>query len=110
MPPYMNNDRMYSDGSRMYSDGNNNDNGSRSYYEGPMMRDEREGRSPEMRRMYMEAREKNHDKSVQMHELEKYMQELSQDVVEMIQESSTEEKQYLEKKLLALASRIGQMK
>ena len=38
------------------------------------------------------------------------MQELSQDVVDMIQEASPEEKQYLEKKISALASQIGQMK
>jgi hypothetical protein len=38
------------------------------------------------------------------------MQELSQDIVEMIQEASPDEKQYLEKKLVALSSKIGQMK
>ena len=72
--------------------------------------DHREGRSPEVRRMYMEARDMGKDKSMQLKELEHYMQELSNDVVEMIQEAGTEEKQYLEKKLLALASKIGQMK
>lgn len=73
-------------------------------------RDHREGRSPEMRRMYMENREHGVDKTAQMHELEKYMQELTSDIVEMIQEASLEEKQYLEKKLVALSSKIGQMK
>jgi hypothetical protein len=38
------------------------------------------------------------------------MQELSQDVVEMIEDASLEEKQYLEKKISALATKIGQMK
>jgi hypothetical protein len=38
------------------------------------------------------------------------MQELSQDMVEMISDASPEEKQYLEKKITALASKIGQMK
>jgi hypothetical protein len=38
------------------------------------------------------------------------MQELSQDVVEMIEDASLEEKQYLEKKISALAMKIGQMK
>jgi hypothetical protein len=38
------------------------------------------------------------------------MQELSQDVVEMIEDATTEEKQYLEKKISALATKIGQMK
>lgn len=72
--------------------------------------DEREGRSPKSRKMYMEAREMKRDKATQLRELEKYMQELSQDIVEMIAEASPEEKQYLEKKITALASKVGQMK
>jgi hypothetical protein len=88
-----------------------NGNGSRSNYSEPMMmRDYREGRSPESRRMYMEAKEKGHDKAIQLRELEKYMQELTSDMVDMIQDASPEEKQYLEKKISALASKIGQMK
>lgn len=75
-----------------------------------MMRDWREGRSPESRRMYMESKEMGHDKAMQLRELEKYMQELSTDVVDMIQDSTPDEKQYLEKKLMALASKISQMK
>ena len=38
------------------------------------------------------------------------MQELTGDIVDMIQDSSIEEKQYLEKKITALATKIGQMK
>jgi hypothetical protein len=38
------------------------------------------------------------------------MQELSQDITEMISDASLEEKQYLEKKITALASKIGAMK
>lgn len=85
--------------------------GSRNnYYTEPMYeRDEREGRSPQNRRMYMEAKGSK-DKATQLRELEKYMQELTSDIVEMIQDSSPEEKQYLEKKITALASKIGQMK
>jgi hypothetical protein len=45
-----------------------------------------------------------------MRELEKYMQELSQDIVDMISDASPEEKQYLEKKLTTLASKVSQMK
>ena len=44
-----------------------------------------------------------------MRELEKYMQELTQDLVEMITDASPEEKQYLEKRLSVLASKVGQM-
>lgn len=83
---------------------------SRSSYTEPMYeRDEREGRSPQNRRMYMEAKGTK-DKATQLRELEKYMQELTGDMVEMIQDSSPEEKQYLEKKISALATKIGQMK
>lgn len=81
-----------------------------NYSEPKMMRDPWEGRSPEKRRMYMESRSYHVDKSTQLKELEHYVQELSSDIVEMIQEASSEEKQYLEKKLLALASKVGQMK
>lgn len=79
-------------------------------YEYPMeMRDYREGRSPRSRRMYMEAQQSHADKTTQMRELEKYMQELSQDITEMIQNASSEERQYLEKKLNVLSSKIAQM-
>ena len=43
-----------------------------------------------------------------MRELEKYMQELTQDVVEMIEGSSPEERQYLSKKISALATKLTQ--
>lgn len=98
-----------SDGHVNSGNGTSNTN-SRNYYDGPMWRDEREGRSYNSRRMYMEARDMKKDKSIQLHELEKYMQELSQDVTDMIADASIEEKQYLEKKITALASKIGQMK
>lgn len=78
--------------------------------ESPMYRDSREGRSYNSRRMYMEAKDMKRDKATQLRELEKYMQELSQDIVEMIADASPEEKQYLEKKITALASKVGQMK
>lgn len=73
-------------------------------------RSEFEGKSPLSRKMYIEAKHMNKDKATQLRELEKYMQELSQDVVDMIADASPEEKQYLEKKITALASKVGQMK
>ena len=111
---------MYADGRSRRSDGtshNDGRNGSvnstngRNYYEEPVeWRDEREGRSHISRRMYMEARDMKRDKATQLRELEKYMQELSQDITEMIADASPEEKQYLEKKITALATKIGAMK
>jgi hypothetical protein len=73
------------------------------------MRDYREGRSPASRKMYMENKEIHADKATQMRELEKYMSELTQDLLEMIENSSADERQYMEKKLTMMASKIGQM-
>ena len=104
---------MYADGRSRRSDGTSHNDGrnGRNYYEDPTeWRDEREGRSHMSRRMYMEAKDMKRDKATQLRELEKYMQELSQDITEMIADASPEEKQYLEKKITALASKIGQMK
>lgn len=70
------------------------------------MRDSREGKSPMSRKMYMESKEMHKDKVTQMKELEKYMQELSHDLTEMIQDASPEEKQLLQQKVAALATKI----
>lgn len=85
--------------------------GRRAYYtekEFPMMdiRDRREGKSPLSRKMYMEAREMNKDKLSNLKDLEMYMKELSEDVTEMIEGASQEEKQLLQKKLNMLAQKI----
>ena len=69
--------------------------------------DAREGRSYRSRKMYMEAKETHQDKTTQMRELEKYMQELAQDVTEMIEGASPEERQYLSEKISALATKLG---
>ena len=65
-----------------------------------------EGKSGHVRKMYMEAREKHHDKTIQMQELEKYAQELTNDLVEMIEDSTPEEKQFLSNRIAALATKI----
>jgi hypothetical protein len=44
-----------------------------------------------------------------MRELEKYTQELTQDIVDMIQDATPEERQYLSKKMAALANKISQL-
>ena len=100
--------------------GNTNSSSGRNYMERdrgykmetdePRWRDEREGHSYENRRMYMEAKEMKKDKTFQLRELEKYMQELGQDITDMISDASADEKAYLEKKISALAVKIGQMK
>ena len=86
--------------------------GTRGYteYELPMMmRDEREGKSHMSRKMYMESKQMHQDKNVKLKDLEKYLQELSTDISEMIEGASPEEKQLLEKRLISLGNKIGQM-
>lgn len=73
------------------------------------LRDSREGRSPMSRRMYMESKELHKDKAHKVKELEKYLQELSDDIVEMIEGASPEERQVLEKKMTNLTSKIAQL-
>lgn len=70
-----------------------------------MMRDPKEGRSGERRRMYMDG--KGHkDKVKQMQELEQYMQELATDITEMIQDASPEEKQLMQNRIATLAAKV----
>ena len=133
--PRYTDDRLYTDGHRRVDDnsdrryaeggnsGRNNGNNSSRYHDVPyydydepvmrdmaarriMIRDNREGRSPQTRRMYMEAKEQHQGKEVQIQELEKYMGELSQDITEMITDATPEEKQMLHKKLAALTNKI----
>lgn len=74
------------------------------------IRDSREGRSPLSRKMYMESKEMHTDKTKQLKDLEKYMQELTVDIKEMMENASPEEKQLLQKKMSNLSSTIEQMK
>ena len=94
-----------SGGSRGYEDGMRQTPGeSRSY---PIeIRDYREGRSPMTRKTYMERKAHGVGKEAQMRELEKYMHELTDDITEMLEGASTEEKQMLKSKISALATKI----
>lgn len=71
-----------------------------------MMRDSREGRSGQIRKTYMENKSMHVDKAAQLKELEKYIQELGQDLTEMIEGASPEEKQLLQQKVSTLAAKI----
>ena len=57
-------------------------------------------------RMYMTAKHSGHDKTHKMNELEKYMKELSDDIIQMIDGATQEEKELLSTKLNGLAARI----
>lgn len=72
----------------------------------PIIRDHREGRSPMSRKVYMESKETHKDKNMQMHELERYVNELTEDLMEMISDSTPEEKQMLSNKIATLATKI----
>lgn len=62
--------------------------------------------SAHVRQSYMEHKKSGHDKAVQMQELERYMQELTHELMEMIEDASVDEKQMLAKKMSTLASKI----
>jgi hypothetical protein len=113
--------RLYYPGNgRMYYNNGSGNNGSsysgsnsastRNYTEReyPMIdfRDAREGRSGTSRRMYMESKELHQGKEKKMKDLENYMHELTEDITEMIQDASPEEKQLLQKKLSNLATKV----
>lgn len=70
------------------------------------IRDYREGRSPMTRKTYMERKMHGGGKEVQIQELEKYMHELTNDIMEMLEGASTEEKQMLKSKISTLATKI----
>lgn len=69
-------------------------------------RDMREGRSPMSRRMFMETKENGSIES-SMKELEHYLKDLSEDVVEMIENLNDEERIIVKQKLSALANKIA---
>ena len=96
---------MNNGGSRNYQDGNRQTPGeSRNY---PIeLRDYREGRSPMTRKTYMERKMHGGAKEAQVQELDKYMHELTNDIMEMIDGASMEEKQMIQKKISALATKI----
>ena len=69
-------------------------------------RDMREGRSPMSRRMFMETKNSGSAES-SMKELEHYLKDLSEDIVEMIENLNNEERIIVKQKLSALANKIA---
>lgn len=109
------NDYMYYDGQTTSMPSTATTDSRHMYYDNvpntttivPSMRDSREGRSPTYRKMYMEGQEKNKSKDEQMKELDRYIQELSSDITEMIVKASPEEKAVLRQKITTLANKIA---
>lgn len=118
MPRYdYNRGRMYYDGNSnggSYNQSSDSMSGRRMYTEPReyeympemMMHDPREGRAKQSRRMYMESKEMHKDTATQMRELEKYIQDLGEDITEMIQNASPQEKQVLQQKIATLSTKI----
>ena len=104
-------DRMYYTESGMAQTPSGRYSGSvsqRTKMEAPVrIYDSREGRSGMTRRNYMEGKEMHHNQDAQMQELKKYMQELSEDITEMIQDASPDEKLLLKQKLTSLTQKLG---
>lgn len=71
-----------------------------------MEKDRREGRSGMSRRTYMEAKDMKKDQATQMRELEQYIQELSNDLTEMIEDATAEEKNILKQHLKTISEKI----
>lgn len=106
---YRDMDRHY--GRMYYPEGEEqNGNHDNNYYterDYPMhMRDEREGRSPMKRKMYMESKTTNADATKAMKDLESYMQDLTADMMELLDKASPEEKAMVQKKVNTLAAKI----
>lgn len=95
----------YSGGSQGQSSGMSGGNYSSRMQDGG--RDEREGRSGQSRRSYMESKEMGSDKQSKMKELENYTKELAEDVTEMISGASAEEKNLLKTKMQTLIQKIS---
>lgn len=70
------------------------------------LRDEREGRSPLKRKMYMESKASGQEMSKSIRELESYMQDLTSDMMELLDKASPEEKAMVQKKISTLASKV----
>lgn len=98
-------ENKYTDGSRMSRDYE------KMYYteqEMPWeMSDEFEGESPKHRKKYLEGRDKHYTKEQQMKELEKYIQYLTSDVIDMLKDATPEEKRLVQNKLTTLATKVN---
>lgn len=68
------------------------------------LRDEREGKSPIRRKMYMESKETHQEKDKVIRELEKYMDELTNDIMEIVKNATPEEKTLMQRKLQTLGN------
>lgn len=103
-----------SNGGSRGGNGGRNGSGSTAYYTDdryddsyPMhIHDFREGKSALSRKSYIESKELHQDKNVHIKELQRYLRELSEDITEMIQGATPEEKMMLKQKIATLADKV----
>ena len=65
-----------------------------------------EGKSPKARHDYMKHKEDGNNIEVRMKELEKYIEKLNEDIMEMIEGVDIQEKQMLNQHLILLAGKV----
>lgn len=68
--------------------------------------DYRAGHSPMARKSYIESKQQHHDKAIVMQNLEKYLKDLTNDVTEMLDDASPEEKAIMRDKITIMANKI----
>jgi hypothetical protein len=108
-PMYYGGERMYYDGGRTHVSGTTGGMHPNGGHDTRSSEGSYEGTSHAQRRMYMESKQMHMGKAKQLQELEKYMKDLSTDLVDMIEDASVEEKQYLGNRLSALATKISKL-
>lgn len=84
----------YTQGNQSYSDRDWDRMYGRMYYT-EKIQDDKIGHSYLTRKEYLSAKEMRKDKAIQLRELEKYAQELSEDILDMMHDATPEEKQML---------------
>lgn len=88
----------------------NNENQTQVYYtetDYPIsFYDEWEGRSPEKRKMYMESKATHQSNNKAMKDLQDYLEDLSSDIIEMLDKATPEEKIIVQHKIALLSQQL----
>ena len=107
-------DRMYYSGKGAYPRPAGLEMGNAKHFYGgdsDMMRDSREGKAGAYRKAYMETKELHkgntqQDKEAKMKDLDTYMKELGEDVLELVHDMTPEEKTLLKTKMTTLVTKL----
>lgn len=94
--------RMYHDDLKPWTD----EMMDRMYYNNPQSRDPKEGKAWMSRRMYLDSRDKGVEKTERQKELEHYMNDITDDIMEMVSNMENSDKAMLKQKLTAIAGKL----